>query len=58
MLKNTKQAALGRSPYSRPECNILEIKTEGVLYFSPTGSSAEDFTLGDPIKDTDYEQIY
>jgi hypothetical protein len=56
MLKNTKQAALGRSPYSRPECNILEIKTEGVLCFSPTGSSADKLTLGDEL--TDYEQIY
>lgn len=56
MLKNTKQAALGRSPYSRPECNILEIKTEGVLCFSPTGLTGENFTLGEEIND--YEQIY
>lgn len=56
MLKNTKQDALGRSPYSRPECNILEIKTEGVLCFSPTGSSADKLTVGDEL--TDYEQIY
>ncbi len=56
MTNNTKPAFQGLCPYSRPECNILEIKTEGVLCLSPTGSSAEDITLGGEL--TDYEQIY
>lgn len=56
MTNNTKPAFQGLCPYSRPECNILEIKTEGVLCFSPTGSTGENFTLGEEI--TDYEQIY
>ena len=56
MIKNTKLTDRGQSPYSRPECNVLEIKTEGVLCFSPVGSTADDFTLGQEI--TDYEQIF
>ena len=56
MIKNRNRAAMGYAPYSRPECNVLDIKTEGVLCYSPTGSSADDLTLGDEL--TDYEQIY
>lgn len=56
MIKHTTQAAMGQIPYSRPECNVLEIKTEGVLCYSLTGSSADDFKPGDEL--TDYEQIF
>ena len=56
MIKNTKLTDRGQSPYSRPECNVLDIKTEGVLCFSPAGLTGEDFTLGQEI--TDYEQIF
>lgn len=41
------------SAYSRPECTVLEINTEGVLCYS---SSAGNIIKGDEL--TDYEQIF
>ena len=56
-MKKTNDNAIMKSlSYSSPEVFVLEFKSEGVLCFSPTGSSADDFTLGNEV--TDYEQIY
>lgn len=56
MKKTTNRNGMEKHPYLSPESMILEINSEGVLCFSPSGSSADDITLGNEI--TDYEQIY
>ena len=56
MKKTNDNAIMKRVSYSSPEAFVLDIRSEGILCFSPTGSSADDFTLGDEV--TDYEQIY
>ena len=55
MKKTNDNAIMKAISYSSPEAFVLEFKSEGVLCFSPTGSSADDFTLGNEI--TDYEQV-
>ena len=56
MKKTNDKAIMKDISYSSPEAFVLDIKTEGVLCFSSTGSTGENFTLGEEI--TDYEQIY
>ena len=52
----TKKSLTGAQAYCPPESKIMEFAFEGVLCYSPTGSSADDLTVGDPL--TDYEQIF
>lgn len=54
MKKTNDKAVMNNVSYCAPEAMILEIKSEGILCSSY--SSADDMTLGDPLKD--YEQIY
>lgn len=54
MTKTNHQAG----KYCHPECNVLDIKAEGVLCYSPTGSSADDITIGTALGTEDYEQIF
>lgn len=54
MTKTNHQAG----KYCHPECNVLDIKAEGVLCYSPTGSSADDITIGPALGTGDYEQIF
>ena len=56
MKKTNDDAAMKFASYSIPETVILDIRSEGILCSSNTGSSAADMTLGDPL--TDYEQIF
>ena len=49
----TNLSALNIGSYSRPECTVLEINTEGVLCYS---SSADDIHKDDELND--YEQIF
>lgn len=51
-----KEFMTGAQAYYPPSTKIMELYPEGVLCLSY--SSAEDLTLGDPLKDSDYEQIY
>ena len=51
-----KEFMTGAQAYCPPETRIMELYPEGVLCLSY--SSADDLTLGDPLKDSDYEQIY
>lgn len=51
-----KEFMTGAQAYYPPRIKIMELYPEGVLCLSY--SSAEDLTLGDPLKDSDYEQIY
>lgn len=44
---------MGQNSYAAPKCNILEIKTEGVLC---TSSWAENIYKDDELND--YEQIF
>ena len=55
MNKTNYPSCMGQSSYAAPKCEILEIKTEGVLCYS---SSADKITWGDELGDNDYEQIY
>lgn len=58
MKRISKNVDMKLASYNSPESMILDIKSEGVLCFSQTSSSAEDFTIGDGLTDSDYEQIY
>lgn len=55
MNKTENLADMGRIPYSRPECIILEIKPEGILCYS---SQAEKFVWKEELEDNYYEQIF
>lgn len=56
MKKTNDNAIMKRVSYSSPEAFVLDIRSEGVLCYSPTGVSAEDITLGNEIDH--YEQIF
>ena len=56
MNKTNDKAVMNTVSYCAPETMILEIKSEGILC-SSTGSWADDITVGDGLKDSDYEQI-
>lgn len=49
MIKTNNQAGMKKPSYCRPECNVLDIRVEGVLCFSQTGSSADNLTLGEDV---------
>lgn len=53
MNKTNYLSCMGQSSYAAPECEILEIKTEGVLCAS---SWADDICKDDELDD--YEQIF
>lgn len=53
MNKTIYPSCMSQSSYAAPKCEILEIKTEGVLCYS---SSADGIYKGDELED--YEQIY
>ena len=56
-MKNTNDnAIMKRVLYSSPEAFVLDIRSEGVLCYSPTGVSAEKIEWGTEIND--YEQIF
>ena len=57
MNKTNDKAVMNTVSYCAPETKILEIKSEGILC-SSNGSWADDITVGDGLKDSDYEQIY
>ncbi len=56
MIKTDNHAGMKKPSYCRPECNALDINSEGVLCFSQTGSSADNLTLGEEL--TGFEQIF
>ena len=56
MKKTIDKAIMKQISYSSPETFVLDIRSEGILCSSNTGSSAADMTLEDPL--TDYEQIF
>lgn len=53
MNKSNYPSCMGQNSYAAPKCEILEIKTEGVLCYS---SSADDIYKDDELND--YEQIF
>ena len=53
MNKTNYSSCMGQSSYAAPKCEILEIKTEGVLCYS---SSAGDILVDEELDD--YTQIY
>lgn len=53
MSKTNYPSCMGQSSYAAPKCEILEIKSEGVLCAS---SSAENILKGEELED--YEQIF
>jgi hypothetical protein len=56
MKKTNDNAIMKLVSYSSPEAFVLDIRSEGILCSSNTGSSAADMTLVDPL--TGYEQIF
>ena len=57
MNKSNYPSCMGQSSYAAPKCEILEIKTEGVLCYS---SSADVIMRGDELFEGEngYEQIF
>lgn len=55
MIKTKNMADMDKYPYCRPECTILEIKTEGILCAS---SWADKITKGNELTGDDYYQIF
>ena len=55
MNKTNYPSCMGQSSYAAPKCEILEIKTEGVLCYS---SSADDIYKDDELTGDDYYQIF
>ena len=42
--------------YCPPEFEVLEFTSEGVLCYSPTGTTADDVTIGEELND--FDQIF
>ena len=55
MNKTNYLSCMCDSPYTSPKCEILEIKTEGVLCYS---SSADRILKGDELENSYYEQLF
>ena len=54
----TKNIMTDAQAYCPPEFEVLEFTSEGVLCYSPTGSTADDVTIGGVLDDDDFEQIF
>ena len=55
MNKTNLSGCMSHGSYSSPECQVLEVKTEGVLCYS---SSAENIFKNDELTNDDYSQIF
>lgn len=50
-------ACVNQISYTRPECQILEFKTEGLLCMS-TSTFAAQIEMADELGPNDFEQIF
>lgn len=57
MNKTNDKACMNQILYSVPECQVLEIKTEGLLCMS-TRTFAAEIELGEEISSDDFTQIF
>ena len=57
MNKINDNACMNQILYSKPECQILEFKTEGLLCMS-TSTFAAQIEMADELGPNDFEQIF